>query len=83
MKIKVDRKLTWQKPYAEILSYNEKWELTAWEATKDEILDLGTPYGEALVGARIGRKYYILNIENDSITAERVSKDKAINFALA
>lgn len=83
MRIRVDRKLTWQEPYAEILSYNEKWELYAWEATKNEILYLGTLCGETLVGARIGRKYYILKIENDSITAERVSKDKAIKFALA
>ena len=81
--MRVERLTNGQSVYAEILAYDNKNKLYAYEATKNDVLDLASD-DRTLIGAKVGRAYYVITLENHAISkVERVCKDVAINFALA
>lgn len=83
--MKVERLTNGQGAYAEILAYDDKNKLYAYEATRDDILALANPSGDkTLIGAKQGRAYYVITLQNETISKmERVCKDVATNFAIA
>lgn len=81
--MRVERLTNGQSVYAEILAYDNKHNLYAYEATKNDVLDLAGD-DRTLIGAKQGRAYYVITLENNAVSkVERVCKDVAINFALA
>ncbi len=81
--MRVERLTSGQSVYAEILAYDNKHKLYAYEATKNDVLNIASG-DRKLIGAKVGRAYYVITIENNAVSKiERVCKDVAINFALA
>lgn len=80
--MRVERFTNGQSAYAEILAYDDNFNLYAYEATEADVLDLYVD-SPVQVGTRVGSQYYVVTISERNIKWERVCKDVALNFALA